>query len=266
MPGLRELQLGFAAAVLRRQDAETAVPELGPADERLARRLAVYRVNARENFAAALEAAYPVLRRQLDAEEFRSLAWSYQQRHPSPSGNLHEVGRRLPAFLGSVLPGTEDEYLRDLARLEWAAQESMGAADGDARFDPRALAAIPASRHDALRFELHPSVRILKVGFPVFALWREFQAAAGREQPPAPAPKAGVERILVRRSGSGIELYLLEAVEHCCLECLLRGESLGDMADAALGIAADPDIAAVLARWAARGVITQLHAMPEERP
>lgn len=265
MPALRELQLGFAATVLRRQDA-AAAPALHPADERLARRLAVYRVNARENFAAALEAAYPVLQQQVGAEEFRSLAWSYQQRHPSPSGNLHEAGRELPAFLDRALPGTEDEYLCDLARLEWAAQESMGAADCDSRFDPRALADLPASGHEALRFRLHPSVRILQVGFPVFGLWRDFQAAGGREQPPAAAPTPGVERILVRRSGSGIELHQLDAVEHCCLESLLRGESLGEMADAALEISGEPDIATMLARWAALGVITRLHAAPVEEP
>lgn len=257
MPALRELQLGFAATVLRRQDA---APHVGPPDERQARRLTVYRVNARENFAAALEAAYPVLRRQLGAEGFRSLAWSYQQRHPSPSGDLYDTGRRLPEFLDGVLSGTADEYLRDLARLEWAIQESMVAADCDARFDPRALAAIPASGHAALRFGLHPSVRALQVEFPVFELWRDFQAAGAGERPPVPAPAAGVERLLVRRSSDGIELRQLDAIEHGCLESLLRGESLGEMADAALGIAGDPDIAAILVHWATCGVITRLQA------
>jgi hypothetical protein len=50
----------------------------------------------------------------------------------------------------------------------------------------------------------------------------------------------------------------LDEVECRCLECLLAGGTLGQMTDAALAVAASPDVGAVLARWATRGVITGL--------
>jgi hypothetical protein len=60
MPGLRELQRDFVAVVLRRQDFDGM--DIGPNGQCLPRRVSVYRVNARENFSAALAAAYPVAR------------------------------------------------------------------------------------------------------------------------------------------------------------------------------------------------------------
>jgi hypothetical protein len=253
MPGLRDVQRAFAASVLRRQPVSAAL-DPRPADARLERRLSVYRVNARENFAAALEAAFPLLRRQLGAESFASLAWSYQQRCPSTSGNLFETGRRLPAFLDGVLDGTPDDYLRDVARLEWAVQEAMVAADCEVRFDARSLAAIAPAAHARLRFAVDPSVRAVATRHAVFTLWRDLQAHGPDE--PMPAPAAMPERILVRRSRPGIELARLDDAGFACLECLLRGGSLAEMADASLAVSESAEIGALLVQWASDGVIT----------
>jgi hypothetical protein len=255
---LRRLQERFAAAVLRRADPAELGLRLRPADARLARRLQVYRVNSRENFAAALESAYPVLRAELGDEEFRSLAWSYQRQHPSRSGNLYEVGRRLPHFLEPHVRASPREYLHDLARLEWAVQEALVAADAGTAFDAGTLAGVPASEHARLAFSVHPSVRIVHARHPVFALWQALHAGTGRARAPAPAEAGTPERILVRRAGEGIEIFLLGEMECCCLECLLAGGTLGEITDAALAVDEAPDVGAVLVRWAKRGVVTGL--------
>lgn len=262
MPGLRELQRDFAAAVLRRR--EFTGPDLGPAGPTLPRRVSVYRVNARENFAAALAAAYPVLQRELGAERFRALAWHYQDEHPSASGNLYETGRHLPEFMARSLANDPEEYLRDLARLEWAVQEAMVAADSDAQFDPRVLATLPASAYESLRLQLHPAVRLLHLDYPVFSLWQAFHATGPASPPTAGVRAAAVEDILIRRAGHGIELQQLDEVEYHCLDCLMTGGSFGDMTEAGLALAEAPDLGAMLARWAACGVITA--AVPGPRP
>ena len=256
MPGLREVQQAFAATVLRRQEFSAAALDIVTPGQCLPRRLTVYRANARENFAAALAAAYPVLHRELGDERFRGLAWSYQSEHPSASGNLYEVGRHLPGFLASSLRGNPDEYLRDLARLEWAVQEAMVATDSDARFDPQVLSAIPASEHASLRFTLHPAVRLLQVDYPVFDLWQAFHAADPASRQASGVRAAAMQSILILRAGDGIELHQLDVVEYQCLDCLMAGGSLGEMTDAALALADAPDLGAMLARWAAGGVIT----------
>lgn len=252
MPALREVQRAMAAAVLRR-DADAAVPgALQPCDPRYARRLAVYRANARENFAAALEAAYPALLRQLGAGEFRSLAWSFQQRHPSPAGNLFEAGRALPGFIARHVAGTAEAWQSDLAALEWAVQEALVAADADGRFDAAALAALAPADHAALRFELHPSVRRVACAWRVRAAWE----AAGTDDAPPAVPVAGDEALLVHRSPAGIAVRALDPAADAMLAGVLRGDALGALAEAALARQAGADPGAVLSQWAAAGVLT----------
>lgn len=254
MPALRELQAAFSAAVLDRQDPATLGLALAPADERLARRLMVYRVNARENFATALEDAFPLLRAAMGDAGFRSMAFSYQRAHPAPSGNLFDVGRRLHGFLATALSGTPEAWLIDIARLEWAIQESLVAADGAPRFDAAALASVSAEEHASLCFTLHPSVRLLALGHPVFDLWQAQQAATGR--PAIRPPAAHPERLLVRRAGDGIELWRLEEPDDACLCGIAAGEDLATITGKVLERAPDADLGAVLTCWARRGVIT----------
>lgn len=258
MPALREVQRAMAAAILRR-DAGVVVPgDLQPADPRYARRLAVYRTNARENFAAALETAFPALLRLLGAAEFRSLAWSFQQRHPSPAGNLFEAGRALPAFIAHHVDHAAEGWQADLAALEWAVQEALVAADADARFDHAALAGLAPEDHAALRFDLHPSVRRVACAWRVRAAWD----AAGDDGAMPGLPVGGDEALLVHRSAAGIAVHTLDPAADAMLEGLLRGEALGALAEAALARSAGADPGAVLARWATTGIVTAWHRGP----
>ncbi|MCC7329934.1 MAG: putative DNA-binding domain-containing protein [Gammaproteobacteria bacterium] len=250
MPSLLELQRDFLAVMLRRSDPATLGRHLQQRGD-LARRIGVYRTNTLENFATALGAAFPVLRAWLGPEDFRAMAWSYQRRHPSQSGNLFNIGRALPPFLAGALAGTPEEWLADLARLEWLVQEAMVAADDTACFDPRALAGVAPMHHGELRFRLHPSVRLATLAHPCFAAWEAHQAG----KPPQAPAQAGTEQLLVRRAGEGIELLRLDAGSHACLDALAAGEPLARVVAALEDIAPGSDPGACLAGWATAGVI-----------
>jgi hypothetical protein len=254
MPALRDAQVRFIAAVLRRPAGATSEPGLRPEGAAQSRRLAIYRVNARENFAAALESAFPVLCAEMGRNEFRSLAWSYQLRQPSTSGNLFETGRRLPAFLAERLAGTADERLADLARLEWAVQEALVAPDGDGRTDLSVLAEISGDAHPGVRLRVHPSVRLLNCRYPVFERWQAHQSGQSAVLPSAAAP----ELLLVRRAGEGVEVHRLGLLDYRCLEAIAAGKSLDHIAELAMAVVDEPQLGAVLMRWAAAGVITGL--------
>jgi hypothetical protein len=224
------------------------------------RRLGVYRSNARENFAAALEAAFPLLHGLMGHEEFRAMAWAFQRRHPARSGNLFHCGERLAGFLATHLADTPDAGLAGVAGFEWLIQEVLVAADSAERFDFGQLAAIPAARHGALRFRLHPAVRLYTAGLPLFALWQAYQQDGTLAQAPL-ATTADPEALLIRRSGEGVELHRLAPAEFRFLTALIEGASL----EAAVGQAsADdaecPDPGQLLARWISAGVITGLAA------
>lgn len=250
MPALRELQRDIVAVMLNRAEPATLACHLLPATD-LARRIAVYRVNTRENFAAALEAAFPALAGQMGSTEFRRMAWSYQRHHPSPSGNLFETGRALPGFLAVALAGSADAWLAELARLEWAVQEAMTAADSGEHFDPGVVASLADEARGQLRFVLHPSVRLLALDYPCFDSWRIHQQG-GRADAPA---MAWAEQLLVRRASDGVELQRLDHTGFACLSTLAAGATLAEAMAALEHQASAADAAAGLARWAADGII-----------
>lgn len=246
---LRDLQQQFVREVLYR-DAAALRSRILDGAPGVDRRLGIYRTNARENFALALEAAFPLLLCCVGPEEFRRLAWTYQRAFPSPAGNLLHAGRRLPAFLAEHLRGTVDEYQIDVARLEWQVQESMVAADGDEAVDLAALAAVPSGRQAGIRFRLHPSVRLLRTDHGVFALWEALQS-----RQPVPPARREPECLLVLRRAAGVELQRLPGTDLAWLEALQAGATLGAAAGA-LPAAEQDSLGVLLVRWVTAGVVT----------
>lgn len=246
---LHELQQQFVREVFYR-DSTGLLPGILANGLTADQRVAIYRNNARENFAQALRAAFPLLLACMGGDEFRKLAWSYQRACPSPSGNLFHLGERLPRFLAEYLSGTADEHLIDVARLEWAVQESLVAADSDAAMDLVALAQVPAAYQPNLCFHVHPSVRLLGTRYGVFHSWEALQAG----QPPA-QPVSAPEHILVRRLADGIQLQRLQPLDLAWLEALLAGATLSQSATA-LPPAEQEQLGTLLVRWVSAGVIT----------
>jgi len=246
---LHELQHQFLREVLY-QDSVGLLPRVVEKGLSAARRVAIYRTNTRENFALALEAAFPLLLALMGGTEFRQLAWSYQRARPSPSGNLFHLGERLPEFLAGHLSGTVDECLIDVARLEWSVQESMVAADSDDSLDLDALAAVPPASHPDLRFHTHPSVRLVATRYGVFHQWEALQA--GR----SPArPVAATEHILVRRHANGVQLHNIDSLDLAWLAALLGGATFAASA-AVLPGEGHEQLGSLLVRWTTAGVIT----------
>lgn len=252
MRALHEAQADFLAAVLGRDPAHAARwPQ---------RRLAVYRTNARENFLAALEAAFPLLQALMGHDEFRAMAWAFQRSCPPRSGNQFHCGERLAGFLATHLAGTADAELAEVAGFEWLIQEVMVAADSAERFDFGQLAAIPAAQHGALRFCFHPAVRLYTAGLPLFALWQASQQDGTVAQAPL-ATTADPEALLIRRSGEGVVLHRLDLAEFRFLAALIEDASLEAAVWRASTVDADcPNPGQLLACWISAGVITGLAA------
>jgi len=221
-----------------------------------------YRITAGEDVVLAVGAAVGLVRAVAGEEAFREMAWAYQRAQPSRSGNLYFAGARLADYLDQHLQGTPDQHLIDVARLEWACQECLVAPDEAEGLDLPALATVPAHQQPALRFRLHPTVRLVATAFPVYAAWQALQAGGGAA-PVAPAGP-GAEQLLVQRQAGGLWVQRLTAPEFQWLTALEAGAPLEQLV--ALESAADPaSDARWLARWAARGVIHSfLRATPAD--
>ncbi len=151
MPSLRSLQTDFLDALLSAGQSEG--------------RLSLYQSNVRANFTDSLRSTYPAIWRLVGEDYFRQAALEFQRSHPSRSGDLAHVGRGFAEYLAALHGDDQYRYLGDIARLEWLCQEALLAAE-HAPLDLERLRAVAPSDYDALRFELHPTLRLYQSPYP----------------------------------------------------------------------------------------------------
>ena len=262
---LAYLQGRFAAA-LRDADpeSEAAIRLLAECivDDGLApaRRLQVYRNNARAMFDGALERTYPVLRRQVGDERFASLAKCYRAEHPSRSGDLHWVGENFASWLAPRVAADGGAWLAELARLEWACEEAMVAA----RLPPLAPADLGQVAPETLAevgLVLQPCVRTVSSRFPVWSAWRAGQVDGAGE----PVDLAlGAQHVVVTCADTGPVLHSLAEEQFLFVAALAGGGSLGSAVDSsALDVEALPGMLAWLFD---EGFVTALRIPASEGP
>jgi hypothetical protein len=239
---LHELQVAFLDGTLHGDPAQIAsmiaASELAPEA-----RVAIYANNAREGFLQALAATFPVIERLAGRDWFRQTGREYMRRHPSRSGNLHFVGERFAAFLDEALHGTDFAYFADVARLEWAYQEVLVAADHPS-FDVSALSGVSADDYDSLVFRVHPALRLVDSRYPVLAIWKANQSDAAEALPIS--LDTGASRVLIIRREDHVELRELGAAEFALLTAFMRGATLGEALELAAQAEEIADLAFVL--------------------
>lgn len=252
MPSLRDLQYAFAGAV-RYGDAGAITRFVVANGLDPARRVAIYAKNVRENGLTTLEAGFPVLLRLAGRDWFRQTGNGYLRRHPSPSGNLHYIGARLPDYLEAQLAGGPYAYFADVARLEWAYQEVLVAAE-PSPLDLIALAAIPPARHTDLVLETSPASRLVGSVWPLLAIWRANQH--GDDSHGTVSLDAGACRLLVIRRDNHVELRELPPGEFAFLDAVKGAMGIVDAAAAALVSDPDFEVVAALPRLVRLGALT----------
>lgn len=260
MISLRELQAAFIDGALRDRPAAVCAHILGNGIS-AERRLAIYRNNAVEGFLKTLAATFPVVLRLSGEDWFRQTGRSYMRAHPSRSGNIHYVGERFATFLEVELGRSEYAYFADVARLEWAYQEVLVAADPPG-IDVAALAAIAPEAYATLTFQTHPAMRLVRSRFPVLAIWKANQAASMSDEPIA--LDSGASNVLIVRRDDHVELRELPAVEFELLDALSGRRTLEQAADRVLQSAPHVDLGAALARITQLGTLVDFTAPSQQ--
>jgi len=239
-PALAELQRVFAAALTTRMPAASGdaaagiIGELETGVVPVAERLRIYQRNAAVTFRRALENTYPVLHRRVGDDYFAQLACEYRAAHPSRHGDLHWVGCDFSVWLLTRLQGSGYEWLADLARLEWACEESLQAAGARAP-GVESLAEIPVERMTQLRFSLAPSLRCVDSPYPIWSIWSANQP----DRPGHPvALDRGAEYVLLLTDVHGLALYQVAAADLAFIRTISRGDGLQASLDCA-GLDAD---------------------------
>ncbi len=240
------MQAIFAAALL---DPDAAVPSglvdaTGRPD---AKRFAVYRNNVASSLTRVLEAAFPVVRKLVGAEFFAAMAGEFLRTHPPQTRLMMLYGTEFAKFLEGFGPVAKLGYLPDVARMEQAIRESYHAADA-APVAPQVLARLDGQALLASRLVLAPSLRLIRSGWPVHAIW----LANAKDGPP---PRPGAQDVVVLRPEFDPKPHLLPPGGGAVIAGLLNGETV----DVALsGAGPDADLAAILTVLLTHGAVTDL--------
>jgi hypothetical protein len=234
MPSLLELQGRFAAAL---DDPRRSAP----------RGIDVYRHAIAANYRRALAASFPVVRARMGDEAFERAVDAFVAAEPPVSGDLNVYGDGFAHFLAGRADAAGADFLADLARLEWAIDESMRAPDheGDAATLIADLAVLEEDAIASQRLRLHPSCRLVEASHAVFDVWSAHQRGEGESPRGAPA-QPRKSWILVRRDGARPLVEDIAAAEFAWLSALREGASFGDALGRALAIDEAFDLAGVL--------------------
>ena len=244
MPSLRELQQGFAAAVLGGDGVSPPFATLPP--ESAGERLAIYRRAVFANYRNALGATYPVVKKLVGEPFFHAGVDAFVLAHPSVSGDLNVYGGEFGTFLAGYGPATALPYLPDVARLEWAVDEVGRAADDDTSPDAvlADFAAIAPQRLPVLQLTLAAACRLVASPYPVLRIWQVSQDRAKADERVS-LDEGGVA-VLIRRDAHGVSLTRIGVGEHAWLAALAAGKSLGAAIDAAQDADATFDLGSTL--------------------
>ncbi|MGH8225860.1 MAG: DNA-binding domain-containing protein [Gammaproteobacteria bacterium] len=241
---LPDLQRAFARHV-RGEDDPQALAAVCGAELTPAARLGIYRNNLVGNLTEALAMDYPAVLRLVGEDFFEAAAARFIRMHPSTSGNLQHYGAGFADFLAALPQAAGVAYLPDVARLEWARQEALLAADAEV-LAPAALADADAN----LRLALHPSVRLIASPHPILSLWLYCR----EEEPGEPPAMDNGERVLVVRPHEAVEMFALGVGEYTFLHACREGATLGIALTAAQASESGFDLAVCLKRHHEVGV------------
>jgi hypothetical protein len=247
---LAEIERQVQAAIL---SAQIEVPGFLVGGGEEARRLEVYRNAYRLRLIEALAADYPKLCRWLGEEAFAELARGYLAIFPSRERSLRWVGKHLPKFLHSAPPWQERPELYELAQFEWELGLAFDCADAEPLgFEP--LLSLPVERWPELRFRLHPSVRLLRLAYPVPQLWKALEAQSSIPScPKLPNPLTW----LIWRKELKVFFRSLPEPERLALEQIQAGCAFAEVCEGLSELKPDAAqyAALILKRWLAGGLI-----------
>src|SRR5450432_3201993 len=164
-------ETSFADALL---DANRPIPDGVMAHNAAipARRFAVYRNNVVAGLTKALKSRFPVVEKIVGEEFFTAMARVFVTGQPPRSPLLAAYGDELAAFIAGFEPARKLAYLADVARLEAARTCAYYAAD-ITPIDEGRLAVfdtLDSSVIEGIRFDLHPSIEIVRSLYPIVTI------------------------------------------------------------------------------------------------
>jgi hypothetical protein len=258
MPTLLEIERAVYRSLVERDNAVAAyvlTDGLAPAA-----RLDVYRNTFIGTLTTALRLSFPAVHRLVGDEFFDGAAGRFIQAEPPCSAYLNDYGADFPAFLDTFEPAASLPYLSDVARLEWAVSRAIHAPDAGP-LDISRLSTIHPGDYCRISFVPHPSVGLIRAGYPADQIWRSVLA---RDDAAMAAIElaTGTVWLLVQRLEAGLGVKRLSEPAWRFMAALCAGEPL----QAAIDSAPELDVATSLAEHLAAGGFVGFEMAGRGRP
>src|SRR6185437_7512717 len=244
VPTLLDLQHAIYRAIVAGDGRDPAIHVVADGIEPAAR-LSVYRNTFLASLTAALRLSYPAAHRLTGEAFFEGAAQIFVAERPPRSAYLDEYGAGFAEFLTRFPPAAAVPYLPDVARLEWAVNQALHAPDVEP-LDVTQLAELSPEDAACLCFVPHPAVGLLRVDYPVDAIWR---AVLDRDDPALSAIDlaAGPAWLMVERADTAVEVKRMREPEWRFMAELCAGGPLQAVLDSNRDLDAPPLLANHLA-------------------
>lgn len=254
---------GVAAYLAEAGDPDArALGALVKSDDKLAaaRRLDVYANSYFGRIHGCLAEDHGALAAAIGAEAFHDLVTAYLLAHPPRHPSLRFAGEMLADFLEGDRAAAPFRrrwpWAPDLARLEWALVDAFDAADAP-QLQRRDLKRISLARWPSLRLCFQPSVRLLRLAWPV----QQLREAWDRDDAPPRLLAAERTAIRVWRRAERVYFRSIGSIEADMLDAALAGKNLAGLCEQAeeeLGARAAPALVAErLGDWVADGLLAR---------
>lgn len=212
----------------------------------------------------ALAANHPAVARRVGEARFRGLAIEHALRYPATDSRLFLYGAAFPGHLRSGALHEDAVELAAIAEVDRAWMQAHVAPDAPA-FDPEGWSRQPPPALAASRLRLAPATFWLRhADLPLWDLW-----TAARQGGAGIAPSArGAQAVLITRPGDEVLTCEVDPAACAFLSACREGLALADAAEAALGVAPQADLQALLSRLFTQGAFAdgwapvQLEAEP----
>lgn len=238
---LAAFQAEFAAYLCGTADAPPGPPD----------RATIYRNNVRLSLTAALAANFPVTRAMVGDDYFHQAARRFIRDHLPLRPDMADYGREFPSFLATLADLTEYPFLPDVARTERAMIEAL-LAPHTPPLTAETLAAVPPDEFAGLRFDAHPSTRLVRSSYAIVDLW-----SAHQEQTPdlSGLDPQRPQAMLIARPDDQVSWSGLDPEAGKFTSALLSGETI---VEAMTRVREDFDLTSTLLQALQSGIFTGL--------
>ena len=220
------------------------------------RGLQVYQANRAVLAERTLASTYPVTCQLIGPESFEPLARFYWRQYPPQRGDMGQWGAQLAEFLEAAPQLSDEPFLGDVARIEWALHSAATAPD--AVLDAASFALLStAADTNLVSLATSPGAVVLASAYPVVSIINAHLLGQPTIGEAGELLRQGHgEHALVWRQGYKPRLREMSKAEYSLIADLIRGVALEAALDQATGIEPAFDFNAWLSSAVQTGLIT----------